>query len=75
LIIVRRHKHDKVEDRDDRDSRDLGQACDTPTDILGRALGDIGGRDDMDAADGKAGDGATDVDEPKAVLATHSNGL
>jgi hypothetical protein len=29
----------------------------------------------MDAADGKAGDGAADVDEPKAMRATHSNGL
>jgi hypothetical protein len=56
--MVRRCTHDKIEDRDDHEDPDLEQADDTATDIRGCVLGDIGGRNGMNAANSKVRDSA-----------------
>lgn len=53
---------DKVAQHHADGDHDLEQACDAATDVLGRAFGDVGGRDGRDTANAEARDHSAGVD-------------
>jgi hypothetical protein len=53
---------------------DLEEAGDAPTDVLGRALGDVGGREGVDAANSDAGEDSARMNESETVRAAVAHG-
>jgi hypothetical protein len=65
---------EEVRDEDTNGDHDLEETGDASADVLGRALGDEGGRDGRDAADADTGDDTAGIDVGEAAAVTGDSG-